>query len=113
MAFIVKALGAGTRTVTGSADLYTVPDGKSAMVTSVRLANGSATIIPTVNVYVKPSGAAPARRVAKKDHSLAVGSALVLEEVLTLGQGDKVQLNLSGGLGPPEVGYMINGVERE
>ncbi len=112
MAFIVKALGAGTWTLTGSYDPYTVPDGKSAMVMSVRLANGSATIAPTVNVYVKPSGAT-ARRIAKKDHVLALGTSLVLEDVLTLGQGDKVQVVLSLGGGAPDVGWMVNGVERE
>ena len=39
MAFIVKTLAANTLTAAGTTSLYSVPAGKSALVTSVRLTN--------------------------------------------------------------------------
>ena len=110
MAFIVKTLGAGTVTQTGTAlDLYTVPDPKSAIVTSVRLANGHDTNQVTLNAYVKPSGTT-ARCIAKKDHVVAAKGTLVIEDAVTLGKGDKIQVNQSG---PGTLDYMVNGLERD
>ena len=111
MAFIIKALGAGALTTNGATvDVYTVPDPKSAMVTSVQLVNTNLTNSATVNVYVKPSGG-NARRIAKSNDSLAVGTMLVLEDVLTLGKGDKLQVHVAGTA--PNVAYMVNGMERD
>jgi len=113
MAFIVKALGSGTftpPTPPGTLDLYTVPTLKSALVTSVRLANGSTANAATVNLSVLPSGGGSAR-ISKKDYVIAVGAMLLMEEVVSLGQGDKIQVNVAGT--SPTVGYVVNGLERD
>ena len=110
MAFIVKALGSGTKTTVGTLDLYTVPVPKSALVTSVRLANGSTADAVTVNLSVFPSGGGSAR-IAKKDYVIAVGAMLLMEDVVTLGKGDKIQVVTAGT--SPTVGYIVNGVERD
>jgi len=111
MANIIKALGAGTITVTGTADLYTVPANKSAIVYSVRLVNVTAATTDPMNLYAKPSGLT-ARRIAKKDFTLAATALFLAEDVVTLGQGDKIQLNINGNQSP-SLGYMLNGLERD
>jgi len=113
MANIIKALGVGTITTTGSVqDLYTVPDPRSAIVNNIRLTNGNATNTLTANLYVKPSGSGTtARLIAKKDHVLAANSMLLIEDVVTLDKGDKVQVHLTG-IGA-SLGFMLNGMERE
>ena len=110
MAFIIKALGSGTITAVGSQDLYTVPVPKSALVTSVRLANGSTANAATVNLYAVPSGGGSGR-IADKDYVIAVGAMLLMEDVVTLGKGDKIQVVVAGT--SPTVGYIVNGVERD
>jgi hypothetical protein len=110
MAFVIKALGSGTVTTAGSSDLYTVGAGKSALVNNTRFANNSANSA-TLTFLVKPSGAATARRLSARDVSLPVGGALVMEDAVTLGQGDKLQVLVSGT--SPSIGWMANGVERE
>jgi hypothetical protein len=111
MAFVIKALGANTIIVTGTADLYTVPAAKSALVTSVRLVNGTTAVTTALNLYVKPSGAT-ARRINKKDFTIAASMSLVVEDAVTLGQGDKIQLDIAGGA-TPSLGYLVNGLERD
>ncbi|HVR37013.1 MAG TPA: hypothetical protein VMS21_14300, partial [Methylomirabilota bacterium] len=71
---------------------------------------GNTTNQVTLNVYVKPSGTT-ARRVAKKDHVVAAKGTLVIEDAVTLGKGDKVQVNLAGT--GTTVDYMVNGLERD
>jgi hypothetical protein len=110
MAFIVKALGSGTITATGTLDLYLVPAPKSALVTSVRLANGSTANSATVNLSVFPSGGGSAR-IVKKDYVITVGAMLVMEDVVTLGKGDKIQVNVAGT--SPTISYIVNGMERD
>ena len=111
MAFIVKALGAGTLTLTGTSDLYTVPDPKSAIVNNVRLVNGTTAVTTAMNLYVKPSGGT-AMRIYKKDFTLAASTSLVLDDLVTLGKGDKVQINIPGPTSP-SLAYMVNGLERD
>ena len=111
MAFIIKALGSGTYMATGTKDLYVVPVPKSALVTSVRLANGSTTYPTTVNLYVMPSAGGFTPRIAEKDYVIAVGAMLLLEDIVTLGQGDRIQMLVAGT--SPTVGYIVNGVERD
>ena len=109
MAFIVKTLAANTLTAAGTTSLYAVPAGKSALVTSVRLVNNGANT-PDVTLLVDPSGSAVARRITKQAYALPVGGSMVMEDVVTLGQGDALQIYASA---TPNVGWMINGVERE
>ena len=111
MAFVVKTLGAATLIVSGTADLYTVPANKSALVSNVRLVNGLAAATTAMNLYVKPSGGT-ARRIHKKDFTIAATLSLVVEDLVTLGQGDKIQLDIAGGPAP-NLGYMVSGVERD
>jgi hypothetical protein len=112
MAFIIKALGTGNMTALGSSDLYTVPDPKSAVVSSVRLAHGGTVDTLSVNLYVKPSGAT-ARRLINQNATIAAGAALVMEDLVTLGKGDKIQLSIVSGTTPFTLGWMVNGLERE
>ncbi len=109
MAFIVKTLAANTLTAAGTTSLYAVPAGKSALVTSVRLTNNGANT-PDVTLLVDPSGSAVARRITKQAYALPIGGSMVMEDVVTLGQGDALQIYVSA---TPNVGWMINGVERE
>ena len=112
MAFVIKALGKGSLTVAGTADLYTVPDPKSALVTSVRVVNNSTVNAATLNLYVKASGGATtARRLVKQNYVAGVGGMLLMEDVVTLGKGDKIQVNVSGT--SPDLGYLVNGLERD
>jgi hypothetical protein len=111
MAIIVKLLAAETFSAS-SKDLYTVPNGKSAIVRSVRLVNGNASPTPTMNLYVKASGASTiARRLHDKDFTISAKGGLVVQDAVTLGQGDKIQLTLASAQG--NTSFMVNGVERE
>jgi hypothetical protein len=57
MAFIIKPLGKQTVTSSGTATLYTVPAGKSALVNSIRMVNGdTSAATPSLKLFVKPSG---------------------------------------------------------
>jgi hypothetical protein len=112
MAIIIKTLGAATiSTQPTTSDLYTAPTNKSALVSSVRLVNQNAAPTDAMNLYVKPSGAT-ARRIHKKDFTLTGNLCLVLDDVVTLGAGDKIQLNIPGPQ-TPSLSYQINGMERE
>ena len=109
MAFIVKTLAANTLTAAGTTSLYAVPAGKSALVTSVRLVNNGANT-PDVTLLVDPSGSAVARRITKQAYALPIGGSMVMEDVVTLGQGDALQIYASA---TPNVGWLIYGVVRE
>src|SRR5882672_1811044 len=112
MAIIIKALGAGSITITGTIDLYTVPTNRSAIVSNVRVVNATTSTTPLLNLYVKPSGST-ARRIAKKDFTIAVGSMLLIEDVLTVGQGDKIQIDVPPPGATHNLAYVVSGVERE
>ncbi len=110
MAITIKTLGAATLTATGWADLYTVPATFSALVSSIRLVNQNAATTDAMVLYVKPSGGT-ARRIHKNNFTLAGNLCLPLEDVVTLGQGDKIQLYIAGPQ-TPSLAYQINGIER-
>jgi len=109
MAFIIKPLGVGNIAVNTTTDLYTVPAGGSAIISSVRLTNNSDGNSAQVNLLVDPSGAAGEVRVSRKDYPLAVGGMMVMEDELTLGQGDKLRAQVNGT--SPTIHYVVNGVE--
>lgn len=109
MAFIIKSLAANTAGA-GTTVLYSVTTSAS-MVTSVRLVNGNANNTASVNLYVRKSGSANAQRIAKQNYSIAVGAMLLVDDTLTLGPGDQVEVNVSGT--SPSVGYLVNGFEQE
>lgn len=110
MAILIKLLAADT-IPSASKDLYTVPDGKSAIVNSIRLVNANGTTSPTMNIYVKPSGAATtARRIHDNNFTISASGSLVLSDAVTLGQGDKIQLTLNA---IQTINYTVHGVEKE
>ena len=110
MAIVIKLLAADT-IPSATKDIYTVPDGKSAIVNSVRLVNGNASPSPTMNIFVKPSGAATvARRIHDNNFTIGAGGSLVLSDALTLGQGDKIQLTLNS---VQTINYSVHGIEKE
>ena len=111
MAIIIKTLGGGTISAVGSADLYTVGASKSALVHNVRLVNGTTASTSAMNLYVKPSGGT-ARRIAKQDFTILANGLFVMPDPVTMGTGDKIQINISTGASP-SLGYMVNGVERD
>ncbi len=110
MAVIIKSLAAGT-VPSGTTDIYTVPAGRSAVVNNVRVVNGNTTTSPAMNLLVKASGSSTtARRIHDKDFTLGPKTKVVIEDVVTLGEGDKIQLALNS---VQTISYMVNGVEKE
>ncbi len=110
MAIVIKLLAADT-IPSATKDIYTVPDGKSAIVNSVRLVNGNASPSSNMNIFVKPSGASTiARRIHDKDFSMTAKQCLILPDAVTLGQGDKLQLSLSA---VQTIHYSVYGIEKE
>jgi hypothetical protein len=109
MAFIVKPLAVGNIGMS-TGTLYTVPAGKSAIISSVRLTNNSAANSALVNLLVSPSGGSDVR-ITRKDYSLAVGGAtMVMEDEVTLGPGEALRWLVTQT--SPAVHYLVNGVER-
>lgn len=113
MAIIIKSLGANTITGAGTTTAYTVPASRSALVKSIRLTNGlTGGQTAALNLYVKPSGAgSTARRIHDKNFTIAAKGSLIIEDAVTLGQGDALQIESASG--SQDIGYLINGIERE
>src|SRR5437660_159115 len=110
MAFIIKALGYGTLIVSGTADLYTVPAAKSALVigaivNNLRFVNTGASSA-TVNLFFKASGGSEVR-ILDKDKSVAAGIALVVTPELTMAPADEIHVTTSAAMD-----YVVSGVER-
>ena len=113
MAFIVKALGAGSVTATGTVDGYVVPDNRSAMVTSVRMVNDNPIgPVPSMALSVRAAGKFYNLMVTKSA-AVTTTTMLVAEGPFTLGAGDKLRLHLSGSTGTYDLQYSIFGVERD
>jgi hypothetical protein len=111
MALIIKTIASGTiATGGGTVDLYTVPTGKSVLVTSVRFANNGPSGA-SITLLVRPSGAGTSRRLSANLVPLGVGNAVVMEDAVTLGQGDKLQVFPSAS--SPGFDWMVNGLLRE
>ena len=112
MAFIIKALGSGVITASGTVNGYVVPSNRTALVTSVRLVNGNGALaVPTGNVQVKPSGAA-ARNVTKKQ-AILLSTLQLLDDPIPLGQGDTIVIEIPTPSTPFQLEYSIFGVERD
>ena len=110
MAFIIKPLAVGNIAAT-TGILYSVPAGKSAIISSVRLTNNNSANSAQVNLLVAPSGGSGVR-ITKKDQSLAVnGATMVMEDEVTLGPGESLQWLATQT--SPTIHYLVNGVERE
>jgi hypothetical protein len=113
MAVTIVGLARGTL-LTSPSDLYPVPIGKAAIVSSIRLVNtGGATA--TVNLYVRRGGSGTLYRIAPMNMTLPAGYSYVDEAELTLeakdtGNQDRIQGSVSSG---GTVDYVISGVERD
>ncbi len=112
MAFIIKSLGTKTIVFSGTTTtLYTVPTGKSALVNNIRLSNGNPSAAsPQLKLQVKPSGGT-ARNIDDVDFTIGQLASRNIEDVITLGQGDEVQL--ATGSGTTSVTCVLNGLEKE
>ena len=110
MAMIIKTLKSGNLVPAGTT-AHAVPSGKSWLIKNIRLVNGL-TSGPTaaLNLYVKPSGGT-ARRIHDRNFTIATKGSLVLDDVVTLGQGDELQIELASS--SQDLSYMVNGIERE
>jgi hypothetical protein len=67
-----------------------------------------------MRLQVKPSGSGTTPRlIHKKDFTIAGSGSFVMEDPVTLGQGDLFQLELMSATGSTSVACMVNGVERD
>lgn len=98
----------GSITSTPGQGSFTVPAYKAVLVTSIRIVNAHASVAATLNVSVRPSGASP-RAIAKRNQNLAVGTAVVLSDYVTLGAGDKIEIDVTAGAAP-SVDWTLLGV---
>ncbi len=113
MAFIIKALGTGVLTTSGTVDGYVVPANRTALVTSIRLVNGGFLLeAPTASVKVKPSGAASVARSLTKNLDVPLSALQLIQDSVTLGQGDAIQISIVFP-GLYDLHYSIFGVERD
>ena len=105
MALVMKQLAQG-QLPDSTGDLYTAPEGKSALLKTVTVVN-THTATETVNLYVKPAGGS-ARRLIPKDLQLKAGYLLVVDDELTLEAGDKLQ---GAATTASKLDYTVSGVE--
>lgn len=88
MAFGYKILGQAAPTSTSNANLYTVPTGKEAIISSIAIANVTA-VDAVYEIYVRPGGAAAAISNALVFDATAVkNSTVVIQAGITLSAGD-------------------------
>lgn len=105
MAFVTKNLGQG-QLPSSIGDLYTVPGATTAIIKSISYVNTDS-VTRTANLYVLKSGTT-ARRIIPLALSMSTGDTMLLDDVLTLGAGDKIQGDASAAT---VVDYIISGVE--
>lgn len=97
MATTYKVLGQAKPAAAATADLYTVPAGKSAVVSTLTACNQAATT-DTVRIAVRPSGAALAlQHYLSYDVTVPANDALTLTLGLTLAGTDIVTVRSAGG----------------
>lgn len=95
MAFGYKILGQAAPANTSNADLYTVGSGKEAIISSIVIANVSATAA-TYNIFVRAAGATAAdsnklvggvSAAANSTTTIAIGITLAATDVITVQSG--------------------------
>jgi hypothetical protein len=95
MAFTYKVLGQAAPANTSNADLYTVGAGKSAVVSSIHIANVTSAVA-TFRLYLRIGGAAASdANCLGKDISIAANSLFSLSEGMTLSATDVVTVQSS------------------
>lgn len=88
-------------------DLYTVPAGYTTTVVTMTFVNTSTATV-TMDIYVLKA-AGTARRIIPKSLGLGIGYAMIFDDAICLGAGDKIQGVASAALA---VDYTIHGVEQ-
>lgn len=112
MAIFIKNLAAGTLIGPGTTTVYKVPVGRSAIVKNIRLINGLANIPSGVlNLLVRPYGSTQPRLIYQRNFTIAANDSLVIDDALTLGTGDEIEIVLASG--GQDLAYVISGVEKE
>lgn len=96
MAFAYKILGQGRPSTTAA--IYTVPTGKSAIISSMHVCNNDSAAAKTFDLYVVASGGT-ADKTSKimMGVSVAASGYLSIEKPITLGAGDSIQATNSSG----------------
>lgn len=93
MATFYKILGQSAPAATTETDLYTVPASRSAIVSSLTVANRSATAAATFRISTSAAGAATATKdYLAYDITLAPSGIVVLTLGVTLATTDKVRV---------------------
>ena len=112
MAFIIKPLGKQNVTASGTATLYTVPAGKSALVNNIRMVNKDVTNpTPSMTLNVVPSGGT-ARHINNVNFTITARQLATIEDVVTLGGGDAISLILPTNH-TQGIACVVSGVENE
>jgi len=97
MATAYKVLGQSAPTDTNNANLYTVPTGTQAVVSTINVANVSAAAA-TFRIYIRIAGATAADSNAlAKDITLAANSVYSATQGVTLGAGDIITVRSGTG----------------
>jgi hypothetical protein len=92
MAFGYKVLGQAAPANTSIANAYTVPTGKEAIISSIAIANVTATAA-IYEIYVRVAGAtAAASNALVFDASAAANSTIVIQSGITLSAGDIISV---------------------
>lgn len=93
----VKTLGQSAPAATTPTTLYTVPAGKTAVLSSLFACNQSTTV-NTVRIWIAVAGAADtAKQYLFYDFVVGAGESLVLRSGIALGAGDLVRVQSSAG----------------
>ena len=107
MAVYIKLLGQASVQQFGT-ELYTVPAGKCAVIQTISLVNARWPSSVGCNIYLITS--THTQQLSDLNVGLANGDQLVLNDIFTLGAGDKIKVDASEHL---MVDAVVCGVERD
>lgn len=97
MAFTYKVLGQSAPADTNNAALYTVPTGKSAIISAIHVANVTGAAV-NARLFVQVNGATAAvGNAIAYDVSIAANSVFALSEGITLAAADVISVRSSVG----------------
>ena len=109
MALTVKCLKNGTLG-TSSADLYTVPTGKAAIVKNVRLVNTTGSTVALTELKLTLSVGSTVSKLLPPSMSIGPNTLFTDDQEITMAQGDKI----SGYAGTASaLDITISGIERD
>jgi hypothetical protein len=102
----IKSLADG-QLAAAKATLYTVPVGRTTIITTISYVNADA-LARTINLYIKPSGSS-SRRIIPENMILGASYMMVYDDEITLEAGDAIEGDASAA---GVVDYTINGFEK-